>query len=441
MKNEISSASPKRRDDEHISREASAYNYYAAFSHTFVAKLIDELHIGNNDLLMDPWNGRGTTTAIAAEKGLSAIGFDLNPAMVAMAEARLVDRKWAKQALQMVDRVTSIRLAPNLEISGADGLLRWLTPASVVIFRRFQEILYDIVEGVGPEEIRSRETLIKRQRLNFFLNLSLCSTLRDVISPLRTSNPTWIPQKLPPQERLRPSAEMILSRTKGFLRTAVSGLPSLAETAARHVTVQQADSRFIPLPARSVSAVISSPSYCTRIDYAVATSPELFLLDLVSNSSFRALRERLLGTTITHIGKLFLPPKTWGQKCIDTIAQMRKHPSKASGSYYAKNSLQYFSGLHDSLEEIDRVSMPKARMAFVVQDSYYKEIHIDLSGIVREMGEALQWRLESKRDYPIASTMAASNPGSRTYRNEFGAVESVLIFSKEQTNSRKKRGK
>lgn len=184
--------SPKRRDDEHSSINGSAYKYYAAFSHTFVAQLLAELEIGKNDLLMDPWNGRGTTTAIAAEKGLRAIGFDLNPAMVAIAEARLVDGNWAKQAARKIEKLKQGSLQSYGYVDTTDSLLRWLSPSSVGFFRGLQAIFREIAAEKASAIPQNRETVINQRRLEYFLNLSLCSTLRDALKPLKTSNPTWI---------------------------------------------------------------------------------------------------------------------------------------------------------------------------------------------------------------------------------------------------------
>lgn len=434
MNQSSKTTSPKRRTDAHKSNGASSYDYYAAFSHSFVADLIDELGLDGNDVLMDPWNGRGTTTTIAATKGLRAIGFDLNPAMVAIADARLVDRELAVKAYTRVKTIRPKQLSLEIDVSKGDQLLRWLTPRSVGFLRQFQRSFRGLSRDLTAAAARqSREGLVSQQRLEYFLTLSLSSTLRQVLEPLKTSNPTWIPQKLSARSRLRPSVDIILTTTKALLKDAVSGLTDLPATTSRNISIQQADSRFIPLPARSVSAVISSPPYCTRIDYAIATSPELFLLDLVSSSSFRELRERLLGTTVTHLQNIFHPPTAWGSNCIHTISRIRLHPSKASSSYYIKNFLQYFASLHDSIEEINRVTARGASIALVVQDSYYKEVHVDLPTIVVEMAALVGWNLQSKRDHLIASTMAASNPGSRIYRKDFSATESVLIFRKDST--------
>lgn len=41
-------------------------------------------------VILDPWNGTGTTTVLAASRHIKAFGYDPNPALVIIARARLL---------------------------------------------------------------------------------------------------------------------------------------------------------------------------------------------------------------------------------------------------------------------------------------------------------------------------------------------------------------
>ncbi|WP_410712175.1 DNA methyltransferase [Bradyrhizobium sp. BEA-2-5] len=43
----------------------------------------------SGQVVLDPWNGSGTTTSVANGAGLTAVGIDINPAMAVVAKARL----------------------------------------------------------------------------------------------------------------------------------------------------------------------------------------------------------------------------------------------------------------------------------------------------------------------------------------------------------------
>ena len=59
----------------------SWYRYYAGYSAGFVEQVLKE-SAPTARLVLDPWNGTGTTTVVAASKRVAAIGFDVNPALV-----------------------------------------------------------------------------------------------------------------------------------------------------------------------------------------------------------------------------------------------------------------------------------------------------------------------------------------------------------------------
>src|SRR5215204_4701060 len=66
------------------------YRYYAGYTQGFVEDIVSTLRVPQGGLIIDPWNGAGTTTAAAAELGLPARGFDINPAAVMIGRARLL---------------------------------------------------------------------------------------------------------------------------------------------------------------------------------------------------------------------------------------------------------------------------------------------------------------------------------------------------------------
>ena len=76
-------------------------------------------------------------------------------------------------------------------------------------------------------------------------------------------------------------------------------------------------------------------------------------------------------------------------RSVGVLAAVEAHASKSSRNYYIKTLEQYFSDLISSLTEINRVVKPGARVVLVVQDSHYKDVHVDLPAVVTEMAEIL----------------------------------------------------
>jgi DNA modification methylase len=62
---------PKRNGKSLIGR-ANWYPYCAGFSPNFVRSLLLSSQLNPNTCIVDPWNGSGTTTTIAASLGYNA---------------------------------------------------------------------------------------------------------------------------------------------------------------------------------------------------------------------------------------------------------------------------------------------------------------------------------------------------------------------------------
>jgi hypothetical protein len=142
-----------------------------------------------------------------------------------------------------------------------------------------------------------------------------------------------------------------------------------------------------------------------------------------------ALRNQMTGTPTVRGAEIDIN-SDWGQTCTTLLDAVRNHGSRASAGYYLKYYLQYFNSIQHSLSEINRTLGHGGKAVFVVQDSYYKEVHVDLPGIFTEMGQSMGWELTTQINYAVGSNLAAINPASREYRNSIKAVESALVFSK-----------
>src|SRR5205809_481476 len=61
--------------------------YYAGYAEKFVDDTIGIL-ANKGDLILDPWNGSGTTTLAAQKRGYQAIGIEINPVMAIHSKAK-----------------------------------------------------------------------------------------------------------------------------------------------------------------------------------------------------------------------------------------------------------------------------------------------------------------------------------------------------------------
>jgi SAM-dependent methyltransferase len=421
---------PNPKQDRLSSRgRAGWYPYYAGFSANFAEAILDRLAGPGKNRVLDPWNGSGTTTAVAAGKGFEGFGFDLNPVMAVVARARLLNKRDRPSLRPLAKLFAENRPRGSGDVT-LDPLTLWFKPAAVERIRRLeyglQKALFDL-----PEWVPMHQHIVKNEfsDLAAFFYLALFRTVRQLLAPFQCSNPTWMKASPSKAARISPSDDKICSGFFQQIETMVGALDDDRFDNDSKIKIGIAASQSVPLSAESVDFVLSSPPYCTRIDYVSATRAELAILGIVNDSEIDSLRRALLGTPTVpkeapewHAG--------WGDTSNRFLQKVREHPSKASAGYYYKGHCQYFHGIYDSMRELHRCLANSGRACLVVQDSPYKDVHNDLPTIFTEMASALNMRLEARRDFILSRSMGQVNSMSRRYRTSGSAVESVLVFTK-----------
>jgi len=438
---------PKRNRLHEITSRAGWFPYYAGFSVGFVEDVVSHLDLSHGASLLDPWLGAGTTTQVATALGLKVRGYDLNPAMLLVARARTIPTCAATNICTLAEAIASSfkksiqckRANSNVEV---DPLEQWLQPSSAYTFRILERAI--AANMLGIERSATMIPLWRRvgevsPSLALFY-VALFRSLRHFLAEFRSSNPTWV--KIPHGgKRVQLSPDRLLNRFKReianlveLIRAETTTMPSVSTASC---IIEQASSLKLPLASNSIDAAISSPPYCTRIDYVKATLPELAIIGYPNGQLTRHLREMMIGTpTIVknqpcNGARLNNESDTsWGPTCARFLSTVENHSSKASSTYYLKYYRQYFASVFSSLREIDRVLKKTAPCVIVVQDSYYKEVPNNLPRVFIEMTTHLGWTLIKQSPFHVKQTLAGVNPGVKPYRKTFHAIESTLVFSK-----------
>jgi SAM-dependent methyltransferase len=424
---------PKLRGIE--SPQSRWYRYYAGFSERFARTALESARLGAGDWVLDPWNGSGTTTATAAALGLNVRGYDLNPVMVLVAKARCLDAAEYSSLRPLASEVLR-QARKSFDPGHDDPLSAWLRPRSIAAIRGIEAAIQKLlVDNKRYTNLRDRgvDTI---SGLAAFFYVGLFRTLRELLQPFATTNPTWIKRPSSSQSLLRPHPTKIIELFERHLTDMLPDIATRIGSPSRNQRViRVASSEKLPLEDNSINQIITSPPYCTRIDYAVSTSPELALLGYEFDKDFETLRRQLIGTP-TVPSTIPKPSRDLGPSCSRFLDGLNVHASKASSTYYYKNHVQYFRSIGKSLSEIGRVLRPSGQCVLVVQDSYYKNLHNDLPSIFTEMAGLRGLHLRDRRDFTLSRTLAGINPGTKGYRRTFSAVESVLVLARTDAKSK-----
>jgi SAM-dependent methyltransferase len=404
------------------------YGYYAGYSADFVSDVLEEVGVSETDVVLDPWNGSGTTTGIASAMGVRAHGFDLNPAMVLVARARLLDASVVDSLAALTEELVERANEAEAFVLDPEPLGAWMSPASCAHVRRLERAIQRVlIDHDSYEVLAKTERLESVSSLAALYYVALFEVVKGLIQRFRPTNPAWMKFPDSPRARIRPSQDTIQTEFRDAVDRLAAGVRTqMSDVARGYVNVAKADSKALPLDDGSITVTLTSPPYCTRIDYVVTTLGELAVMGYRPDGpEIASLRNAMLGTpTIDRKQDL----DELSGEAAATLQRIERHRSVASATYYRRCFEQYFSQLLASLREIRRVTAPQGTCGIVVQDSYYKDIHVDLQAIVVDLAGACDWRLERRSDFDVPHTKAAMNPRARAYRQSFDAIESLLVF-------------
>lgn len=434
MATRLSILSPKRNKRLQTGWEGF-FPYYAGFPELFARELLQSAGLPRGAVILDPWNGSGTTTYSASELGLQSIGIDLNPVMIIVARARLLPPSEADHLRPLAATILSHAHSTPPTLDPEDALLGWFDPATATMIRGIEQNIRRSLVGSmtkSPDGIH----LDRISGTAATLYVALFAACRKLVAPFKSSNPTWL--RVPKKTEARVAAtQLTVARAfadnvremsaalaaKGNADLLIADAPRIGDC-----KITLADTASMNLAPGSIDFVLTSPPYCTRIDYTAATRIELALLAPLLSTGARALGRQMIGSTQVPKAAIDIDDK-WGRTCARFLKALRAHPSKASGGYYYRTHLDYFDKMSRSVERLSQGLKPGGRAVLVVQDSYYKDLHNDLPKIISELGIEHGLAIDQREDFHLRS-MSDINPGRRTYTRPSGATESVLCFSK-----------
>lgn len=396
------------------------YPYYAGYSLEFAESVLQAARLERASCVFDPWNGSGTTTLAAARLGLRGVGFDLNPVAAIVARARLVNSSDALGVCGFVREVGSVGL--EFEHSHQDRLLDWLPSEVVGAFRHYQ---WRVLKNFASPEVDSPLGISDDRfpPLAAFLLLALTRAAKAAVVRRNASNPTVF-RKGPGQDEAGTTlAERWLDAVMDMGRE----LPQVPMTPVEP-SVFVRDSRTSSPGSGTVDFILSSPPYCTRLDYGDTTNFELAAFGPPTGDGFDALRRSLMGAPLVRTREKPETPSSWPSSVKALLECVRTHPSKASDSYYYKTYWQYFDDAMKSLVNVREALRPGCFAALVVQSSYYKDVRVDLPGLYVDMAQALGFESLTAHKMPVRTVISAIHPGTKTYRSTWDYSESVVLL-------------
>lgn len=387
--------------------------------HPFPARMAPELALKSLECLssgtvLDPMTGSGTVARVAKQRGLEAIGFDLDPLAVLISKVGTTPVN-DDDVAGCEDRILSAARGLNADdirlpwIDGDADAERfvdfWFAPLQRADLRRIAYTLANADEiGLPPEVADIGRVALSR----IIVTKKQAASLAQDTSHSR-----------PHRVALVSNYNVLDGYAKSYrtVRKRVAAIPKQGSA-----KISRGDARNLSgIADDSIDAVLTSPPYLNAIDYMRGHRMSLVWL----GHRYKDLQV----TRSASIGSERKPDAPFDQKELqdikDAMGSLSSLPSRYQGMID-----RYVVDLHAMVAEVARVMKPKSQATFVMGNSCLKGVYIENSEALAEAASKLGLKIISRneRDLPSGSRYLptpASGALSKRMRKEV-----ILAFTK-----------
>lgn len=370
------------------------YRFVLSYPPHLVRQYLNEFELKENDLVLDPFCGTGTTVVEAKLRGIPSVGLEANR-FAAFAGSTKVN--WDKNAADLLEHAEGIkdRVISRLKRQGiSDDPKEYLNIPSELRHLLPEQERIILKDSISPIPLHKSLVLldeINRFKKNTFgdhLRLAFANALVYKISNLRFGPEVGIGKAKEDVE--------VVCQWFGEVEKICSDLESVGGNEYPKAEVFLTDSRdpAILLKSRQVSAVITSPPYPNEKDYTRTTRLESVMLGFIADKhELREMKKSMLRSNTRGVYKeddddKFVADIPEIQQIAADIESKRIELEKTSGfeRMYARLTKLYFGGMARHLIQLQSILKPGAHLAYVVGDqASYLRIMIRTGHIIEKI--------------------------------------------------------
>lgn len=358
------------------------YYYKEGFSPNLVKQAIEDHGLSNNGLLIDPFNGSGTTTLTASLNGYESVGMEVNPFTSYLAKTKQLNTDPSKVHNHRNDLINSVKkgaTSPLLKystFSEKTGRKKWL----------FNSEVLNSFEGGWQHTNEINSYHVKRIfRLALIIAaMKNCNARKD--GKCLRYRPTW-------KEKDLGKATFIqeLDNILDIIEEDLSG--TYLEGKANLLNVDVRDKIPSVVKIDGFNLCVTSPPYLNTFDYTDIYRPELFLGKFVEDN--KQLYDLRLKTVRSHVQASWEEPEkeNFGilyKKAIEPILESKEDLMHKNIPLMIQ---AYFEDMQKILRALKKKAAKKASLWLVVSTSAYAGIEIPVDLILGEIGTKTGWYL------------------------------------------------
>ncbi len=389
------------------------YYYKEGFSPNLVEKAIEQTGVGKDELIIDPFNGSGTTTLTSALNGYKSVGIEVNPFTSFLSDTKNKNadinelEKWKEKVLNSSEKESASPLLGYSTFSKKSDLDKWL----------FNDSILNSFEG-GWELASS----IPSYNIRKLVKLALISAAMQNCNAKRDGKCL----------RYRDNWEENKYDKDSFLESLTSNLSNIAtdikeKPITQKSTIVNGDCRKILKISnlfKSFKLCVTSPPYLNTFDYTDIYRPELFLGKFIKRP--QNLYNLRLKTVRSHI------QAKWKKPTLNDFGllyeQAMKHINANQENLMDKNipmMIQaYFEDMSNILKILKAKAAKDAQIWFVVSNSAYAGFEVPVDLIIGDIGSRAGWYL---KDIGVLRNLKKRK--TKYSANIVQLRESVIIFS------------
>ena len=359
------------------------YYYKEGFSPNLVEKAIEHVDISKGDLIIDPFNGSGTTTLTSALLGHNSIGIEVNPFTSFLSDAKVKNadiselNKIESKLLKSVEKGAASPLLKFSTFSKKKELDKWLFNDSILNSFEAGWQMSDFISGHNIKKL---------------VRLSLISAAMQNGNAKKDGKCLRYGDKWDKNEFNKDSFVESLQRNLSNIKADIQAKPIRAKS-----KIIKGDSRSILKTCdelKNFKLCVTSPPYLNTFDYTDIYRPELFLGKFIQGS--QNLYDLRLETVRSHIQAKWNAPtlSDFGLLYEQTMKHINSNKENLMHRNIPMMIQAYFEDMLSILKSLKDKAAKNAQIWFVVSNSAYAGLEIPVDFIIGDIASKAGWYLK-----------------------------------------------
>ena len=355
------------------------YGYKEGFSPNLVKEAIAKVGIGNDDYILDPFNGNGTVTLTASINNFQSVGIEVNPFVAFMSNTKL-ENLASKEFSNDIDKVLSKAYEEKISplssfstFSEQSGKNKWLFNSDVL--NSFEGGWQALKGFSGAKQKIFQLSLIGAAMDN-------CNAVKDGKCLKYRSN--WQNRDFNKNTFINSLEERLIKNKEDLNNSIIKKRATIINNDARQ--------SIKSLP-HNYKLCITSPPYLNSFDYTDIYRPELFLGKFITTQ--QELKELRFKTIRSHVEVVLPKPisNTFGE-----IYHSVHQKISSSENIWSKQIPIMIQGYFEDMERVLVDLLTKAKedgeLWLVIANSVYFGVEIPVDLILAEIGTRNNWKLK-----------------------------------------------